>query len=64
MLIYTYNLNYLMSLEREAFLFWKYELIAKVRGKEASETLLLCWKAVYTQGVQMCTLTFNKLGNH
>lgn len=53
-----------MSLERETFLFWKYELTAEVRGEEASETLLLCWKAVYTKGVQMCTLTFNKLGNH
>lgn len=52
-----------MSSERETFLFWKYELTAEVKGEEASETLLLCWKAVYTKGVRMCTLTFNKLGN-
>lgn len=53
-----------ISLEREKFHFWKYELIVKVRGKEASETFLLCWRAVYTKGVWMCTLTFNMLGNH
>jgi len=52
MLVYTLIIRIVSYVfrERETFLFWKYERIAKVRGEDASETLLLCWKAVYTKG--------------